>query len=179
MFQSSESEKVPMAPGFTIFTGNDLCDFWCRRWATRQLSTKGIFWQLKNLTHFENISFSYADQSLIIPESSEQQPTAHTEPEPEGIATHPFRRKAESNVRSSFARKFFKVWAASSVNFLSLQTESNPAIAGLAHAHRSNHLSNGCTSAVPFSVKLDSAKAEKNLTDTVLPILPTVHDENP
>jgi hypothetical protein len=50
------------------------------------------------------------------------------------------------------------------INFLSLQTEANPAIAGLAHAHGSSYPLNGCTSALPFSVSLDSVNGGKKIT---------------
>jgi hypothetical protein len=59
--------------------------------------------------------------------------------------------------------------AISMINFLSLQTEANPAIAGLAHAHGSSYPLNGCTSALPFSVSLDSVNVGKiQLTQFIL-----------
>jgi hypothetical protein len=58
------------------------------------------------------------------------------------------------------------------INFLSLHTEANPAITGLAHAHGSSYPLSGCTSALPFSVSLDSVKVGKISTDTVQLTLP-------
>ena len=58
------------------------------------------------------------------------------------------------------------------INFLSLHTEANPAITGLAHAHGSSYPLSGCTYALPFSVSLDSVKVGKISTDTVQLTLP-------
>jgi hypothetical protein len=64
------------------------------------------------------------------------------------------------------------------INFLSLHTEANPAITGLAHAHGSSYPLSGCTSALPFSVSLDSVKVGKISTDTVQLTLPNPKMKN-
>jgi len=50
------------------------------------------------------------------------------------------------------------------INFLSLQTEANPAIAGLTQAHGLSYSRNGSASALPFSVLLDSVNGGKKIT---------------